>query len=130
MEKSQPWLELLTRLLMATIFLIAGVGKIMNYHGTAQYMESFGVPGALLPLVILAEVGGGLALVTGFLTRPVAVVLAVFTLVAALIFHTHFADQMQQINFLKNLAITGGLLLLALHGAGRISLDHLIFRNR
>lgn len=116
-------LDLVVRLLLAQIFIIAGAGKISAYAGTQSYMEAFGVPGELLPLVIIAELGGGLALAAGLLTRWVALALAGFTLVAALIFHFDFAEQTQMIAFMKNVAITGGLLLLVRHGAGRFSLD-------
>lgn len=115
--------QLLARLMMGQIFLIAGLQKIGGYEGIQGYMESAGVPGMLLPLVILVEAGGGLALIIGWQTKLVAMVLALFTLAAAVLFHNNFADQMQMIMFMKNIAMTGGLILLALHGAGRLSLD-------
>jgi putative oxidoreductase len=117
------YIDLVARLLMAQIFIIAGIGKITGYAGTQAYMSAMGVPGALLPLVILLEIGCGLALVVGWKTKWVAYILAAFTIVAALIFHHNFADAMQKINFMKNLAIAGGFLLLAINGAGSISLD-------
>lgn len=116
-------LNFVARLLMAQIFLISGIGKITGYAGTQAYMASMGVPGGLLPLVILLEVGGGLGLIIGCKIRWVALALAVFSLVSAFFFHTNFADQMQMINFMKNLAIAGGLLLLFVHGAGAPSVD-------
>ncbi len=116
-------LVLLARLLLAHIFLLAGYSKISGYAGTQGYMESMGVPGALLPLVIALEIGGGLALVLGFLTRLAALGLALFCVASALIFHSNFAEQMQMILFMKNLAMAGGFLLLVAHGAGAISLD-------
>ena len=82
-----------------------------------------GIPGMLLPFVIALEIGGGLALIAGWQTKWVSLALAGFTLVAAVIFHNNLADQMQMIMFMKNIAITGGLLLLAIHGAGSYSLD-------
>lgn len=111
------------RLLAAHIFLLAGLQKIGSYSGTQSYMESMGVPGMLLPLVILLEVGGGLALVLGWQTRWAAAALAGFCVLTAVIFHTNFAEQMQMIMFMKNLAIAGGLLFIAAHGAGAIGLD-------
>lgn len=111
------------RILLAAIFVLSGLTKITGYAGTQQYMEAFGVPGALLPLVILAEVGLGLALIVGFQTRLAALGLAGFTLIAGFIFHSNFADQMQFILFMKNLSITGGLLAFAAVGAGALSLD-------
>jgi putative oxidoreductase len=121
MDKYAP---VVGRILMAVIFIIAGIGKITGYSGTQGYMESMGVPGMLLPLVILTELGGGIALVLGWQTKIVSILLAGFTLLAALIFHSNFGDQGQMINFLKNLAITGGFLILAVHGAGAYSLDN------
>ena len=81
------------------------------------------MPGALLPLVIALEVGGALAIIVGWQTRIVAFLLAGFALLSALIFHSHFADQVQMIMFWKNVAIAGGFLLLVAHGAGPLSLD-------
>ena len=103
---------IVSRVLLAQLFIVSGFGKIGGYAGTQGYMESMGVPGALLPLVILVELGGGLLLVAGLFTRWAALALAGFSIAAALIFHTHFAEQMQMIMFMKNLSIAGGLLLL------------------
>lgn len=116
--------ELFARIFLGQIFLVAGIGKIAAYAGTQAYMAAMGVPGALLPLVILLEVGGGLAIIAGWQTRWASIALALFTIAAALIFHRNFADQIQQIMFMKNIAITGGFLLLAAHGAGGYSLDN------
>jgi len=115
-------LDLVGRIGLAYIFVLGGVGKIGGYAATAGYMESMGVPGALLPLVILVELGGGLAVLVGLFTRPVAVLLAGFCIVSALLFHGG-ADRMQQIMLMKNLAMAGGFLVLAAHGAGVFSLD-------
>jgi putative oxidoreductase len=114
---------LLARLLLAHIFLLAGLSKISGYAGTQGYMESMGVPGALLPLVILLEVGASLALIIGFLTRWAALALAGFCVAAALIFHRNLDDQMQMIMFMKNFAMAGGFLLLYVQGAGAYSVD-------
>jgi putative oxidoreductase len=115
--------ELAGRILIATIFLASGLGKIANYAATQGYMSSAGVPGALLPLVILTEAGGALLIIAGLWTRFAATSLAGFAVLTAIFFHANFQDQMQQINFMKNLAIAGGFLLLAVHGAGAWSLD-------
>jgi putative oxidoreductase len=93
-------------------------------------MEAMGVPGALLPLVILIEIGGGLAILTGTLTRWAAISLAVFSVASAFLFHFELSDQGQFINFMKNIAIAGGLLLLAAHGAGRFSVDGWLANRR
>lgn len=115
--------ELGGRVFLSALFLLSGLGKIGAYTATAGYMASQGVPGWLLPLVIATEVGGGLAIALGWNTRIAAFLLAGFTLISALIFHTHFADQNQMINFWKNVAITGAFLQLVVNGAGPWSLD-------
>ena len=115
---------LVARLLLAQTFLISGIGKLgAGYAGAQGYMEAMGAPSALLPLAILLEIGGGLALIAGFLTRWTALALAAFCIVSALIFHRNFADQMQTIMFMKNLSMAGGFLLLYVHGAGDFSVD-------
>jgi putative oxidoreductase len=116
-------LELAGRILISAIFLISGLEKLAQYAGTQAYMATAGVPGSLLPLVIALEIGGGLAVVIGYKTRWAAIALAAFSLVAALIFHANFADQVQSIMFLKNAAIAGGFLVIAARGAGALSLD-------
>ena len=115
--------ELGGRTLLASIFLISGLMKIVSYTATAGYMDATGIPGALLPVVIAFEILAAIALVVGWKTRLTAFLLAGFTLLSGLIFHSNFADQMQMIMFLKNVAITGGLLLLVANGAGALSLD-------
>lgn len=122
--------EIAGRLLLATLFLLAGAGKLSAYSATAAYMSSAGVPGALLPVVIATELGGGLAIILGWKTRYVAALLAGFSILTAFIFHSNFADQNQMINFLKNLSIAGGLLLLVVYGAGPFSLDRRSGRAR
>ena len=119
----ERYVNLAGRILLASIFLIAGLNKIGGYAGTQGYMESVGVPGGLLPLVILLEVGGALALIIGWQTRIAAWALAGFTLLAAILFHNDFGNQIQMIMFLKNLSIAGGLLIVAANGAGAFSLD-------
>lgn len=114
--------DLIGRILLAAIFLESGINKIAGYAGTQAYMDSAGVPGALLPAVIVIEVVGALALIAGYRTRLVALALAAFTLLAALLFHGA-PDQMQHIMFMKNLAIAGGMLILTARGAGTWSLD-------
>ena len=113
----------IARVLVAYIFIIAGYGKISDYAATAGYMEAMGVPSALLPLTILVELGGGLALLLGFQTRFAAFGLAVFSLITAFIFHSGVEDA---INLMKNLSMAGGLFFVMLHGAGKLSIDHLI----
>ena len=116
-------IALIARILMAYIFLVAGWGKITAYSATVGYMESMGVPGAMLPLTILVEFGGGLALLFGFQARFAAFGLGVFSLITAFLFH---GGEVDAINFMKNFAMAGGLFFLMLHGAGKLSLDHVI----
>ncbi len=120
MEKSAT---LIGRILLGHIFLLAGIGKIGGYAGTQGYMEAMGVPGMLLPLVILLEIGGGLALIAGFQARITASLLAGFSIISAIIFHADFADQTHSIMFMKNFAIAGGLLFVTAFGAGAWSVD-------
>jgi putative oxidoreductase len=119
----QNFAELGGRVLLAALFLLSGVGKIAGYAATAGYMASVGVPGALLPLVIATELLGAIAIIIGWKTRIVAFLLAGFTLLSAFVFHSNFANQVEMVMFLKNVSIAGGLLLLVVHGAGRISVD-------
>jgi len=123
MDRIDHIADLAGRLMLAAIFVISGIGKIGGYAGTQAYMESMGVPGILLPLVIIVELGGGLALIAGWQARLAGFLLAGFCLLSALLFHNDFADQTQAIMFWKNVAIAGGLLLLVANGAGRWSLD-------
>jgi putative oxidoreductase len=123
-DTTGPYADLVGRVLIAVLFVLSGWGKIGGYAGTQGYMQSAGVPGGLLPLVILVELGGGLAIIAGFYTRVVAVLLAGFSVLAALLFHTG-ADQIQQIMFMKNVGLAGGFLFLVANGAGRLSIDHL-----
>ena len=121
---------LVGRILLGLIFVLSGFSKIAGFDGTVDYIASKGLPLPTLvaALTILVELGGGLALVVGFYTRQAAVALALFTLLTGFIFHNFWAaddasKMMQQINFMKNLSIAGGMLVLAAFGPGRLSLD-------
>ena len=116
-------LNIASRILMSLIFVLSGVGKIMGYAATQGYMAKMGVPGELLPVVIAVELGGGLALLLGFQVRIVSFLLAGFCIVTAAMAHNNFAEQEQMINFLKNLAMAGGLLMFTQYGAGTMSID-------
>jgi putative oxidoreductase len=115
--------ELLGRVLISAIFILAGFSKIGGYAGTQGYMESMGVPGAVLPLVIITELGGGLLVLVGLWTRAAAFAVGGFSALSALLFHANFSDQTQQILFMKNFAMAGGFLFLVAHGAGAFSID-------
>jgi putative oxidoreductase len=115
--------HLVGRILIALIFIIAGAGKLMDPAGTAGYMQSAGVPTLFLWPTIALELLCGIAIVLGFQTRIVSYLLAFFCIAAAVLFHMDFSNQMQQILFLKNLAIAGGFLLLASSGATSLAVD-------
>ena len=125
-----PIFSLLGRVGLSLIFIISGYGKIAGYAATQGYMESAGVPGALLPLVIALELGGGIAILAGIGTRWIALALAGFSILSAAIFHADFADPMQAISFWKNFAIAGGFLMLAVNGPGLLSIDERAPRRR
>lgn len=119
------------RLLLAFIFIMAGAQKITGYAGTQGYMEMMGVPGFLLPLVIITELGGGIALLIGWQTRLVAFALAGFSILSGILFHLvpsfgmeGMAAQGEMIGFMKNLSIAGGMLMVVALGAGNYALDN------
>jgi putative oxidoreductase len=112
------------RFFLAIMFFMSGLTKISQYAGTQGYMEAMGVPGFLLPLVILTEAFGGLAIILGWKTKYVALALAGFTVLSAILFHADFSNQAEMTNFMKNIAIAGGFLTLFVHGAGAYSLDN------
>ena len=123
-------LALIGRSLLALMFVLAGFSKIGGFAGTVGYMQAKGIPAAsvLAVLTIILELGGGLALVFGFYTRWAALALGLFTLLVTFIFHNFWAQpeaqQMtQQLMFMKNLSVAGGMFVLAAFGAGALSLD-------
>ncbi len=125
-----PLFPLIARLLMVAVFLPAGLNKVIGFEGTVGYIASVGLPLATVGAVvaIVVEVGASLALLAGFATRWAALVLAVFTLAASVFFHNYWAmpaDQqfVQQLLFFKNVGLVGGLIALAVAGAGAWSLD-------
>lgn len=127
MKALSSYTDFIGRVLISVLFIVAGVGKLgAGYDGTQAYMASMGVPSGLLPLVIATEILGGIAIVLGYKTRIVAFLLAGFTLLTALIFHSNFEQPMQNIMFMKNVAIAGGFLFLVVNGAGRFSLDQVL----
>jgi putative oxidoreductase len=108
--KSDSWRLVAARALLALLFIGAGADKMLHGEQAIVYMESGGIPGSLLPAVIVLEFGVGLAFLFGFHARMAAWVLAAFTLTAGAIFHHAFSDPVQAAMFMKNLAIAGGLL--------------------
>ena len=117
-------IEILGRIFLSAIFLINGVGKVFNYEGTIQYMENFNVPGYLIIPAITVEILFSILLIIGYQTKFSALILSLFTLALAVIFHTDFSNQIQLMFFLKNIAIAGGFLIIFVYGPGKYSLDH------
>jgi putative oxidoreductase len=124
-KEMKALIQLFARFLIAFIFLMNGLGKVLNPSGTQQYMAQYGMPLVFLLLIgaIGVELLGGLSVLTGYKAKWGAFILFLFLIPTTLIFHTEFSDQTQVIMFMKNLAIMGGLLLLVSYGAGKISLD-------
>ncbi len=124
--ESLRFVPLVGRILIATLFVPAGFGKLTGFQGAVGYAESAGmpIPALAIAAAIAIELGGGLLLLVGYKARWVAAAMALFTVVAAAFFHNNFADQMQQINFFKNMAIAGGLLQIVYFGAGPLSVDN------
>lgn len=118
---------LVGRIFLSTIFILSGFGKLTDISGTAAYFAMLHMPAATLVAVGagLIELLGGLAILIGFQTRIAAWVLALFSIASALVAHMNWADTTQLINFEKNVAISGGFLLLAIYGPGALSLDAL-----
>ena len=121
---------LVGRILLGALFIISGFGKISGYDGTAGYMASKGMPmvNLLLPAAIAVELGGGLLLAIGFKARWAALAIFLFLIPTTLIFHAFWGIDpkeaaMQQINFLKNVSIAGGMLMVFAHGPGAYSVD-------
>jgi putative oxidoreductase len=110
------------RLLLASLFILEGWSKLRGYDAALAYMQRYGVPGMLLPAVIALELVGGLMIAVGWWTRLAALALAIFCVLAAVLFHANLADRNQLLHFEKDLAIAGGLLLLAITGPGPWSL--------
>jgi putative oxidoreductase len=125
MTSVQRYLPVLGRILLAVLFVMSGISKLTDPAGTIGYIQSAGLPlpNVAYGIALTVELLGGILLIAGYRTRLVALVLAVFTVAAAIGFHAHFADQNQMIHFMKNIAITGGLLQVVAFGAGAFSLD-------
>lgn len=115
--------ELGGRLLLALLFIIEAVAKLADYDGASAYVSAHGLPALLLAPAIAVELGCGLAILFGLGTRYAAILLAGFCVVTAVIFHGSFATRNETIHFEKDLALAGAFLLVAIRGAGRLSLD-------
>jgi len=121
------YIPLVTRIFLSVIFLRSGISKILDFGGTQQFMAANGIPLALTGLLlvgsIILELASGLSVLLGYKARWGAIALIIFLVPTTLIFHTNFAEEMQVTQFLKNLAIVGGLLMVVYYGSGPFSLD-------
>ena len=118
--------EFIGRILLSALFLIEGIGKISMQEGVIMYMEDYGVPEILFIPAIILEILFPLLLIIGYKTKLSALIMALFTLTVAIIFHTNFSEGMQLIFFLKDLAIAGGFIIIFAHGSNKFSLDHFL----
>ena len=116
--------EFIGRILLSALFLIEGIGKISMQEDVIMYMADYGVPEILFIPAIILEILFPLLLIIGYKTKLSALIMALFTLTVAIIFHTNFSEEMQVIFFLKDIAIAGGFMIIIVYGPGKISLDH------
>ena len=119
-------LELAGRVFLSALFLIEGVGKLFTQEQVITYMEEYGVPGILFMPAVIVEILFPLLLIVGYKTRLAALVMTLFTLTVAIIFHTDFSDGMQLMFFLKDLAIAGGFMIIIAYGSNKFSLDRFL----
>ena len=122
--------EFIGRLLLSTLFLVEGIGKISMQEDVIMYMEDYGVPGILFTPATILEIVFPLLLIVGYKTKWVASIMALFTFTVAIIFHTNFNEGMQMLFFLKDLAIAGGFMIIIAYGPSKISLDHYFLSNQ
>ena len=119
-------IEFIGRILLSALFLIEGIGKISMQEDVIMYMEDYGVPEILFIPAVILEILFPLLLIIGYKTKLSALIMALFTLTVAIIFHTDFSDGMQMTFFLKDLAIAGGFMIIFVYGSNKISLDYRI----
>ena len=117
------FLDLISRIFISSVFLFSAVNKILGFENTQSYMESFGVPGFLLWPTIVLEIILPIMIIIGYKTRMAALVLAIFSIVTALIFHFDLGNNMQIIALMKNLGLAGGFIFLAINGPKDWALD-------
>jgi len=110
------FLDLVGRIFISAVFLISGYNKILNYSGTVDWMEGYGIPGILLAPAIVIEIILPILIILGYQVKIAASLLACFSMATALIFHLDLANQMQTISLLKNFGLAGGLIFLAING--------------
>jgi putative oxidoreductase len=116
-------LDLVGRIFISLVFLLSGINKIGNYEGTIGWMESLGMPGIFLIPAIILEIGAPILIMIGYKVKISAVLLSLFCLATAIIFHTDFSNQMQFVSFMKNIALAGGFLFLVINETKEFSLE-------
>ncbi len=116
-------LDLTARIFISSVFLLSGYNKIFNYNSTVGWMEGFGVPGFLLWPAIILEILLPLLIIVGYKTKFAAIILAIFSIATALIFHLEFTNQMQTIQLLKNFGLAGGFIFIAINGPKDWAID-------
>lgn len=126
----QNFTLLVARLALTLVFILTGIGRITAYAAASKLLVAHGLAPGLLPVMIAIELGAGVAILAGLYTRAAAWLLFVYTLAVGMAFHNDLANQQQLLDFLHSLAIAGGFLVLAVHGAGRLSLDAWRHRRR
>lgn len=129
-ERLKRGIELAARLLLAAVFFYSALAKVGHYAGVAAHMSSHGVPGSLLPLVLATEVLFPIALIIGWQTRIATFLLLGYSILAAGIFHHNFGDPKETLAFFQDIGLIAGLLLLLVYGAGQLSLDGRLARER
>ncbi len=117
------FIDLLARIFISSVFLVSGYNKIMNYESTISFMEGFGIPGLLLWPTIVLEILLPILVIIGYKTQIATILLAIFCIATAVIFHFDFSNQMQIVALLKNFGLAGGFLLIALNGPKQFSMD-------
>ena len=117
------FIDLIGRIFISSVFLLSGYNKIFNYDGTVTWMEGYGVPGFLLWPTIILEIILPVLIIIGYKTQLSAILLAIFSISTALIFHLDFSNQMQVIALLKNFGLAGGFIFMAINGPGSWALD-------
>ena len=117
------FIDLLARIFISSVFLVSGYNKIMNYESTVNFMEGFGIPGLLLWPTIVLEILLPILVIIGYKTQIATILLAIFCIATAIIFHFDFSNQMQIVALLKNFGLAGGFLLIALNGPKQFSMD-------
>jgi putative oxidoreductase len=123
MEKLTQYAPLAARLMMAVLFLVAGIGKVSDVAGFTGFLTSGGLPAFLAWPAIIFEFAVAASLILGYQTRIMALLAAGFCVVTGLLYHFNPADQMAMTMFLKNVALAGGFLMVFAHGAGKVALD-------